>query len=134
MSRTKRVAPTNQAVERREGSGYDDVVGLMMVFGAGSDDLDASSEAQLFDSLGQKGAPSKQGLKQRELKVRSQQGKRYARQARATAHVDDRLGRCDQPAQGGAIEDVPIPQAVSFPWTEQAPFDSRRPQNIDISI
>ena len=39
-----------------------------------------------------------------------------------------------QPAQGGAIEDVPIPQAVSFPWTEQAPFDSRRPQNIDIFI
>jgi hypothetical protein len=69
--RTEWVAPTDEAVQRREGSGYDDVVGLMMVFGAGSDDLDASSEAQLFDSLGQKGAPSKQGLKQRELKVRS---------------------------------------------------------------
>jgi hypothetical protein len=69
--RTEWVAPTDEAVQRREGSGYDDVVGLMMVFGAGPDDLDASSEAQLFDSLGQKGAPSKQGLNQRELKVRS---------------------------------------------------------------
>jgi hypothetical protein len=71
MSRTKRVAPTNQAVERREGSGYDDVVGLMMIFGSGSNDLDARSDVQLFDSLGQEGAPSKQGLNQHQPQIRS---------------------------------------------------------------
>ena len=60
-----------KSVEWREGSGYDDVVGLMMIFGAGSNDLDASAESQLFDGLGQEGAASKQRLNQRDLQVRS---------------------------------------------------------------
>src|SRR6185312_14113805 len=116
VGRTERVAPADQAVERREGSGDDDVVSLMMVFGAGSDHLDVGADAQLLDGLGQEGAPSKQGLYQCE-----QQGRRYAGQASATAHVGGRQVSVNELVQGRAIEDVPIPQAVGFAWAEQAP-------------
>jgi hypothetical protein len=105
-----------------------------MIFGPRSNDLHAFAEAQLVDRLGQKVAPAEQWLDKRHPDVRSQQGKRYAGQAGATAYVRHLSACQDQPAQGGTVQNVTIPQSVGLVRTEQAPLDSGRPQNVDISI
>ena len=134
VRRTERAAPADQAVEGREGSGDDDVISLMMVFGAGSDHLDVGADAQLFDGLGQEGAPSKQGL----ISVSCRSGRSRAsgmpgRPAPLPTSATVRSATMSS-FKAAQLRMCRSHRRSASRGAEQAPLHSRRLQDVDISI
>ncbi|BBZ31143.1 hypothetical protein MMAD_54380 [Mycolicibacterium madagascariense] len=77
-----------------------------------------------LDDLAEKLRPPQERLDQGDRDVGPRQPQGNARQSRATADVCDALPRVQQFGHRGAIQNVPFPESIDFPWTNESTLDA----------
>ncbi len=73
------------------------------------------------------------GSSEHNVEIRARDRQRYAGQPRPAADVDHPLPRFEEFGDGGAIEEVAVPEALDLAWPDQAARHARVRERVRVS-
>ena len=89
-----------------------------------------TGQAETKDDLLQKSRAPKQWFDETDREVGPRDGEDQARETCPTAYVHDRGADRDRRCDNGAVEQMPVPHPIGFPWTDEPPGQPVGPQDL----
>jgi hypothetical protein len=129
----QRQCPPGQAGERRDGARGHHVRGVLTgdLLGARSPDHDVRQPEEVHTLLKKDGTPQER-LQQRDRQIRTHDRENDAGQTGTRADIDELSRLRDQFGDHGAVEDMPVPQALDLSGTDESALHTRAGQELGV--